>query len=46
MLVWAEGAAKPSYFVLLDWAEGRVATIRDFRYARYAIEGAEVVTLA
>jgi RNA polymerase sigma-70 factor (ECF subfamily) len=35
--------ARPQYFVLLHWAEGRLATIRDFRYARYAIEGAEVI---
>ena len=43
MLVWGQGDANPAYFVLLEWAEGRVATIRDFRYARYAVEGAEVV---
>lgn len=33
----------PKYFVLLDWAEGKVMTIRDFLFAPYAIEGAEVV---
>jgi len=31
----------PKYFMLLDWAAGKVATIRDFRHASYAIEGAE-----
>ena len=36
--------ARPRYFVLLRWAEGRLATIRDFRYARYAMESAEVVS--
>jgi len=33
----------PKYFVLLDWAEGKVVGIRDFLFAPYAIEGAEVV---
>ncbi len=32
----------PMYFVLIEWVEGKVAAIRDFRYARYAMEGAEV----
>jgi RNA polymerase sigma-70 factor, ECF subfamily len=33
--------AGPKYFMLLDWAAGKVATIRDFRHAPYAIEGAD-----
>jgi len=33
------------YFILLDWAGDRLVAIRDFRYARYAAEGAEFVTL-
>jgi RNA polymerase sigma-70 factor (ECF subfamily) len=36
----------PAYFVLLQWAGGSVLNIRDFRYARYATEGAELSTLA
>jgi RNA polymerase sigma-70 factor (ECF subfamily) len=36
----------PIYFVLLRWDGSKLIDIRDFRYARYAIEGAEVVTLA
>jgi RNA polymerase sigma-70 factor (ECF subfamily) len=36
-----EGDSKPKYFMLLDWAAGKVATIRDFRHAPYIIEGAE-----
>jgi RNA polymerase sigma-70 factor (ECF subfamily) len=36
---------EPSYFVLLDWNADGLIGIRDFRYARYAIEGAEVVML-
>jgi RNA polymerase sigma-70 factor (ECF subfamily) len=33
--------AGPRYFVLLEWAAGKVATIRDFRHAAYSIDGAE-----
>ena len=33
--------AGPKYFVLLGWAAGKVTTIRDFRHAAYAIDGAE-----
>jgi RNA polymerase sigma-70 factor, ECF subfamily len=32
-----------TYFVLLQWAGDRLMNIRDFRYARYVTEGAEVV---
>jgi RNA polymerase sigma-70 factor (ECF subfamily) len=32
----------PIYFVVLEWANDRVSSIRDFRYARYALEGAEI----
>jgi RNA polymerase sigma-70 factor (ECF subfamily) len=32
----------PTYFVLLAWDGGRVMHIRDFRYASYATEGAEL----
>ena len=35
-------AEKPTYFVLLGWSGEQVLTIRDFRHARYAIEGAEI----
>jgi hypothetical protein len=31
--------------VLLDWSADGLINIRDFRYARYAIDGAEVVLL-
>jgi RNA polymerase sigma-70 factor, ECF subfamily len=36
---------KPTYFVLLEWSDGALVNIRDFRYARYATEGAELVAL-
>lgn len=34
----------PNYFVLLGWAADKVATIRDFRYAPYVVDGAEYLT--
>jgi RNA polymerase sigma-70 factor (ECF subfamily) len=40
-----DASATPAYFILLDWAQGRLVAIRDFRHARYAIEGAELQTL-
>ena len=39
-------AGRPSYFILLEWAHGEIAAIRDFHFARYAIEDAEIGTLA
>jgi RNA polymerase sigma-70 factor (ECF subfamily) len=36
-------SATPAYFVLLQWNADRLTNIRDFRYARYAMDGAEVV---
>lgn len=38
-------AAKPTYFMLLGWKNGSVLTIRDFRHARYAVEGADIAGL-
>jgi RNA polymerase sigma-70 factor (ECF subfamily) len=35
----------PRYFVLLDWQADQVLQIRDFRYARYVIDGAEIARL-
>jgi RNA polymerase sigma-70 factor (ECF subfamily) len=35
----------PRYFVLLDWKNGSIVSIRDFLFATYAIEGAELFTL-
>jgi RNA polymerase sigma-70 factor, ECF subfamily len=38
----ADAMARPLYFILLAWADDKVADIRDFRYARYVLEGAEL----
>ena len=35
--------AKPSYFLWLEWRGGRISFIRDYRYARYIVDGAELV---
>jgi len=35
--------AKPTYFILLAWAGDRVSGIRDFRFARYVTDGAEIL---
>jgi RNA polymerase sigma-70 factor (ECF subfamily) len=34
---------KPSYVMWLEWRDGRISFIRDYRYVRYAIADAEVV---
>jgi RNA polymerase sigma-70 factor (ECF subfamily) len=36
-----DGDAPPKYFMLLGWDGDKVATIRDFRYATYVLDGAE-----
>jgi RNA polymerase sigma-70 factor (ECF subfamily) len=41
----ADPNGPPRYFVLLDWSADRLVHIRDFRYARYAIDGADMVLL-
>jgi RNA polymerase sigma-70 factor (ECF subfamily) len=35
----------PAYFVLLNWEGDRLVGIRDFRHARYATDGAELLML-
>jgi RNA polymerase sigma-70 factor (ECF subfamily) len=41
----ADPNGRPTYFILLSWRAGELVGIRDFRYARYAIEDAELVAL-
>ena len=45
MLVYDPGRAAegPAYFVLIGCGGGRIAEIRDFRYAAYALEGARIL---
>ena len=28
--------------MLIDWQDGRLLNVRDFRYARYVVDGAEL----
>ena len=37
--------ARPTYFILLVWQDGRLAAIRDFRHARYVADGAKLLVL-
>jgi RNA polymerase sigma-70 factor (ECF subfamily) len=37
-----DAVGRPAYFVLVEWAGDRLVNIQDFRFARYAIEGAEI----
>jgi RNA polymerase sigma-70 factor (ECF subfamily) len=39
----SDPAAKPTFFVLLDWVDGRIVNIRDFIFAKYAVESADLV---
>ena len=34
--------AKPSYIMWLEWREGKISFIRDFRYVRYVVADAEL----
>jgi RNA polymerase sigma-70 factor, ECF subfamily len=36
---------RASYFILLEWAGDRLVNIRDFRFARYVTEGAELFVM-
>jgi hypothetical protein len=36
-------ATKPSYFMWLEWRDGRITFIRDYRYVRYIASDAELV---
>jgi RNA polymerase sigma-70 factor (ECF subfamily) len=39
-------AAKPSYLMWLEWVDGRISFIHDYRYVRYVVDGAELVLAA
>ena len=41
----ADPDGRPTYFILLSWGVEGLLDIRDFRYARYAVEGAELIAL-
>ena len=35
-------AGPPLYFMLIDWQDGHLLNVRDFRYARYIVDGAQL----
>jgi hypothetical protein len=35
---------KPSYIMWLEWRDGQISFIRDYRYVRYVADDAELVT--
>jgi RNA polymerase sigma factor (sigma-70 family) len=41
LAAFVAGAERASYFILLTWQDGRVASIRDFRYVPYIASEAE-----
>jgi RNA polymerase sigma-70 factor (ECF subfamily) len=41
----SDSSAAPSYFIVLEWLENKIVGIRDFRYARYAVDSANVMAL-
>lgn len=41
--VFLDDPAQPAYFMLLRWQNGMLKSIRDFRYARYVMNGAEII---
>jgi RNA polymerase sigma-70 factor (ECF subfamily) len=42
LAAYVAGAEQPAYFILLEFAEGRVQAIRDFRYVAYIAREAEL----
>jgi RNA polymerase sigma-70 factor (ECF subfamily) len=36
-------SVKPSYLMWLEWTDGRISFIRDYKYVRYVIDDAELV---
>ena len=45
--VWeASRAAKPSYFMWLEWTDGKISLIRDYRHVPYVVDDAELILAA
>jgi RNA polymerase sigma factor (sigma-70 family) len=41
--VYEDQAVKPGYLMWLEWRDGRISFIRDYKYVRYVIDDAELV---
>ena len=37
------GDAKPSYMMWLEWRDGRIGFIHDYRHARYVVADVELI---
>ena len=44
-IIVTDGDGQPIYFVMLNWHDGEIVRILDFRYARYVMETADVTLL-
>jgi RNA polymerase sigma-70 factor (ECF subfamily) len=42
LAVFPGHAEEPAYFMWIEWRDGRIAFIHDYRYARYVMNGAAV----
>ena len=42
LAAFEHGAGRPSYFILVDWRDGQVESIRDFRFVPYIAADAEL----
>lgn len=42
LAVFQGEAATPAYFMWLEWRDGRIVHIHDYRYAAYVLEGADL----
>ena len=43
--VFVAASTTPDYLMWLEWRDDRIAFIHDYRYARYVVEGAELVLM-
>ena len=34
--------SRPDYFMWIEWKDGQIAFIHDYRYARYVLDGVEL----
>jgi RNA polymerase sigma-70 factor (ECF subfamily) len=42
--VWDDPqTVKPGYLMWLEWTDGRISFIRDYRYVRYVVDDAELI---
>jgi RNA polymerase sigma-70 factor (ECF subfamily) len=44
LAAYVAGATRPAYFILLEWQDGKIKAIRDFRYVPYIATDAECVS--